>query len=51
MPNQAKILMDRLKDEALCNWDNDWKLITLFVGVSSIIELFFIFVHLNFYLG
>ena len=34
MPFQADLLMTRMKEEQLCDWNNDWKLITLFVGVS-----------------
>jgi hypothetical protein len=34
MPDQAQLLMNRLKQEELCNWENDWKVITFFVGVS-----------------
>jgi hypothetical protein len=33
MPYQAGVLLERMKDEKLCNWNNDWKVITLFVGV------------------
>ncbi|CAF4606850.1 unnamed protein product, partial [Rotaria magnacalcarata] len=32
MPDQAEILMSRIKDEKLCDWNNDWKIITFFVG-------------------
>jgi len=43
MPAQADILMERLKEEHLCDWNNDWKVITFFVGVSSIIQTGFFF--------
>jgi hypothetical protein len=33
-PYQADLLMGRLKQEKLCDWNNDWKIITFFVGVS-----------------
>jgi hypothetical protein len=36
MPAQAELLIDRLKTENLCDWTNDWKMITFFVGVSPI---------------
>jgi len=35
MPYQANLLMNRLKKEELCDWEDDWKLITFFVGVCS----------------
>ena len=34
IPYQAGLLLDRLKQKELCDWNNDWKLITLFIGVS-----------------
>ena len=34
MAFQADLLLDRLKNDQLCDWNQDWKLITLFVGVS-----------------
>jgi hypothetical protein len=34
IPSQAGLLVDRLKNEKLCDWNNDWKVITIFVGVS-----------------
>lgn len=40
MPYQADLLMTRLKEEEQCDWDNDWKMITFFVGVSSMIDSF-----------
>jgi len=43
MPAQADILMERLKEKHLCDWNNDWKVITFFVGVSSIIQIGFFF--------
>jgi len=36
MPYQAELLLDRLKTEKSCDWNNDWKLITISVGVSQI---------------
>ena len=33
IPSQAELLVDRLKNENLCDWNNDWKVITIFVGV------------------
>jgi hypothetical protein len=44
MPAQADILMERLKEKHLCDWNNDWKVITFFVGVSSIIQIGFFFI-------
>ena len=34
LPDQARTLIERLKNGSLCNWENDWKLITIFGGVS-----------------
>ena len=34
IPSQAELLVDRLKNEKSCDWNNDWKIITIFVGVS-----------------
>ena len=34
MPYQAELLMSRIKNEKLCDWNNDWKVITFFIGVS-----------------
>ncbi|CAF3210653.1 unnamed protein product [Rotaria socialis] len=36
MPDQAGILMSRIKDEKLCDWNNDWKIITFFVGGNDL---------------
>ncbi|CAF3422780.1 unnamed protein product [Rotaria sp. Silwood1] len=36
MPNQAALLMDRMKTEKLCDWNNDWKVITLFIGGNDL---------------
>jgi hypothetical protein len=50
MPYQAELLINRLKQEQSCDWDNDWKVITLFVGVSRMISFFSIdsnFLHLG----
>ncbi|CAF2911583.1 unnamed protein product [Rotaria sp. Silwood2] len=33
---QAELLMDRLKNQNLCDWNNDWKVITLFVGSNDL---------------
>jgi hypothetical protein len=35
MVDEADLLLDRLKNEQLCDWNNDWKLITFFIGVGS----------------
>jgi hypothetical protein len=43
MPDQAEFLIDRIKNEKLCDWNNDWKVITLFVGVSQTKIYLFIF--------
>ncbi|CAF0768007.1 unnamed protein product [Rotaria sordida] len=36
MPDQARLLMNRMKEEKLCDWDNDWKVITIFVGGNDL---------------
>ncbi|CAF0944401.1 unnamed protein product [Adineta ricciae] len=36
MPYQADLLMKRLKQEELCDWNNDWKMITFFVGGNDL---------------
>ncbi|CAF0982921.1 unnamed protein product [Adineta steineri] len=36
MPYQAELLMQRLKNEDLCDWNNDWKVITFFVGGNDL---------------
>lgn len=33
---QAELLIEKLKHEKLCDWNEDWKIVTLFVGVSCI---------------
>ena len=38
---QAELLMNRTKKESTCDWDNDWKMVTLFVGVSRMCMGFF----------
>ena len=43
MPPQAEILIDRLTNEKFCDWNNDWKLITIFIGVSQTKILFIYF--------
>ena len=35
MPQQADALIRLLKNETFCDWKNDWKMITVFVGVSQ----------------
>lgn len=35
---QAEFLIERLSNERFCDWNNDWKLITIFVGVSLIMK-------------
>jgi hypothetical protein len=42
MPYQAELLMNRTKQEGLCNWNDDWKVITFFVGVSEILCSFYL---------
>ncbi len=51
MPYQAELLMQRLKDQQLCDWDNDWKVITFFVGVSKMIYYLFSIGENFLYLG
>jgi phospholipase B1 len=36
MLTQAEHLIHRLQNNSICDWKNDWKLITIFVGVSQI---------------
>lgn len=36
MIDQAKILYERMKMNDICHWENDWKMVTFFVGVRSI---------------
>jgi phospholipase B1 len=38
MVEQADLLLDRLKNEKLCDWNNDWKLITFFVGGNDLCD-------------
>lgn len=33
MVDQAHLLLQRLNDSSLCDWNNDWKLVTFFIGV------------------
>ena len=35
MREQAELLIERMKSGKFCNWENDWKLVTFFIGVSS----------------
>jgi hypothetical protein len=35
MLHQAEVLIERLTNEKFCDWNNDWKLITIFIGVSQ----------------
>jgi len=37
MVEQADLLLDRLKNKNICNW-NDWKLITFFVGGNDLCD-------------
>ena len=39
MPYQAELLLSRFRKEKSCDWEKDWKLVTLFVGVSSLFLL------------
>lgn len=34
MPGQANILVERIQKGNICDAQNDWKLLTLFIGVS-----------------
>ncbi|CAF2407049.1 unnamed protein product [Rotaria sp. Silwood2] len=36
MPYQAELLMSRMKNEKLCDWNNDWKVITIFIGGNDL---------------
>jgi hypothetical protein len=48
MLQQAGFLIDRLKNEKFCDWNNDWKMITIFIGVSQTkINLFNIKFRIN----
>ncbi|CAF0945306.1 unnamed protein product [Rotaria sordida] len=38
MVDQADLLLDRLKNKELCNWNNDWKLITFFIGGNDLCD-------------
>ncbi|CAF3277505.1 unnamed protein product [Rotaria socialis] len=38
MVEQADLLLDRLKNEKLCDWNNDWKLITFFIGGNDLCD-------------
>ncbi|CAF1366227.1 unnamed protein product [Adineta steineri] len=33
---QAELLIDRIKNENLCDWNNDWKMITIFIGTNDL---------------
>lgn len=36
MPGQAGILMQRIQKDKICDWENDWKMITLFIGGNDL---------------
>ncbi|CAF3768328.1 unnamed protein product [Rotaria sp. Silwood1] len=38
MVDQADLLLNRLKEEKLCDWNNDWKLITFFIGGNDLCD-------------
>ncbi|CAF0892438.1 unnamed protein product [Adineta ricciae] len=38
MVEQADLLLTRLKNEKLCDWNNDWKLVTLFIGGNDLCD-------------
>jgi phospholipase B1 len=38
MVEQADLLLDRLRNEKLCDWNNDWKLITFFIGGNDLCD-------------
>ncbi|UJR11322.1 hypothetical protein I4U23_015503 [Adineta vaga] len=38
MVDQADLLLDRLKNGKLCDWDNDWKMITFFIGGNDLCD-------------
>ncbi|CAF3909934.1 unnamed protein product [Rotaria sp. Silwood1] len=38
MDEQADILLYRIKNEGLCDWSNDWKLITVFIGANDLCD-------------
>lgn len=41
LSDQAELLIDRLRNGTVCNWNDDWKIITISVGVSDLpISLF-----------
>ena len=42
MPYQAQLLLQRMKNEHLCDWNNDWKVITLFIGVRKTFQILMI---------
>jgi hypothetical protein len=35
MLDQAETLVYQLQNTTLCDWKNDWKMITVFAGVSQ----------------
>ena len=37
MIDQAKILLQRIQSNEFCHWSDDWKLLTIFVGVSLVL--------------
>jgi hypothetical protein len=34
MPYQAELLIDQIKNGRVCDWTVDWKVLTVFAGVS-----------------
>jgi phospholipase B1 len=36
MPDQARLLLERIKSGKFCDWENDWKVITFFVGGNDL---------------
>jgi phospholipase B1 len=38
MVEQADLLLSRLRDEKLCDWNNDWKLVTFFIGGNDLCD-------------
>lgn len=38
MVDQANLLLQRLKEEKQCDWNNDWKLVTFFIGGNDLCD-------------
>ncbi|CAF4396932.1 unnamed protein product [Rotaria sp. Silwood2] len=38
MVDQANLLLNLLKEEKICDWNNDWKLITFFIGGNDLCD-------------